>query len=58
MDTASVAPELQRTWHREDASEWAKVYTMIFPPYQLLIESYTKAQEVQRKGEVLDSMRR
>ena len=46
IDTAAVASELQKTWHRDDAQEWAEVYTKIFPPYQLLIESYTKAQQV------------
>ena len=27
MDTAAVASELQRTWNREDAAQWAQVYT-------------------------------
>jgi hypothetical protein len=27
MDTAAVASEIQRTWNREDAAEWAEVYT-------------------------------
>ncbi|MGH8248648.1 MAG: hydrolase [Gammaproteobacteria bacterium] len=57
MDTAAVASELQKTWHRDDAMQWAEVYTNIFPPYQLLIESYGKAQEVVKKNEVLDSQR-
>ena len=57
MDTAAVASELQRTWHRDDAAEWAEVYTKIFPPYQLLIESYTKAQQVATDHERLDSQR-
>ena len=57
MDTAAVASELQRTWNREDAQEWAEVYTMIFPSYRLLIESYTKAQEVVRDHQELDSRR-
>jgi nicotinamidase-related amidase len=57
MDTAAVASELQKTWHRDDAREWAEVYTKIFPPYALLIESYAKAQEVVTKQEQLDSMR-
>jgi nicotinamidase-related amidase len=57
MDTAAVASELQKTWHREDAQQWAEVYTKIFPPYQLLIESYTKAQQVQKDQEQLDSQR-
>lgn len=57
MDTGAVASELQKTWHRPDAQEWAEVYTRIFPPYRLLIESYAKAQEVVTKNEQLDSMR-
>ncbi|GLC91301.1 hypothetical protein Tamer19_07090 [Cupriavidus sp. TA19] len=57
MDTAAVASELQQTWHRDDAQQWAEVYTKIFPAYQLLIESYMKAQDVQKNGEALDSAR-
>ncbi|MBL8553856.1 MAG: isochorismatase family protein [Phenylobacterium sp.] len=57
IDTAAVASELQKTWHREDAAEWAQVYTKIFPPYQLLIESYGKAQDVVTHHEQLDSAR-
>ncbi len=57
MDTAAVASELQQTWNRADALDWAEVYTRIFPAYQLLIESYGKAQEVAKNNEVLDSQR-
>ncbi|MEI1688341.1 isochorismatase family protein [Acinetobacter baumannii] len=57
VDTAAVASEIQKTWNREDALEWAQVYTQIFPAYQLLIESYNKAQEVIKNNEVLDSAR-
>lgn len=57
MDTAAVASELQKTWNRDDALQWAEIYTRIFPAYQLLIESYAKAQEVAKNGEVLDSLR-
>ena len=57
MDTAAVASELQKTWHRDDAQQWAEIYTQIFPNYQLLIESYMKAQDVQKNQEVLDSQR-
>ncbi len=57
MDTAAVASELQRTWHRDDAQAWAEVYTRIFPPYQLLIESYMKAQQVVTDHEELDSQK-
>ena len=55
MDTAAVASELQKTWHRDDAQEWAEIYAKLFPSYQLLIESYSKAQEVVTEHEVLDS---
>lgn len=57
MDTAAVASELQRTWNRADAQEWANVYAKIFPAYQLLIESYLKAQDVEKNHEQLDSQR-
>ncbi len=57
MDTAAVASELQKTWNRADAGDWAAVYTQIFPEYGLLIESYQKARAVEHDGEVLDSAR-
>ncbi|EMX9123452.1 isochorismatase family protein [Klebsiella aerogenes] len=57
MDTAAVVSELQRTWNRPDAAEWAEVYTKVFPAYQLLIESYSKAQDVVKNNEKLDSQR-
>ena len=57
MDTAAVASELQGSWNRGDAMEWAGIYTKIFPAYQLLIESYSKAQEVVNNNEMLDSQR-
>jgi len=57
MDTAAVASELQKTWHREDALQWAEIYTQIFPNYRLLIESYMKAQDVEKTHEPLDSAR-
>jgi nicotinamidase-related amidase len=57
MDTAAVASELQKTWNRPGAQQWAEVYTKIFPAYALLIESHLKAQEVVSKNEQLDSAR-
>lgn len=57
MDTAAVCSEVQRTWHREDALQWAEAYSAVFPPYQLLIESYQKAQDVVKNQEQLDSVR-
>lgn len=58
MDTAAVASELQQSWNRTDAQDWADVYTRIFPAYQLLIESYAKAREVESQHETLDSQRK
>ena len=46
IDTAAVCSEIQKTWNRPDAAQWAEPYSALFPPYQLLIESYSKAQEV------------
>jgi len=57
MDTAAVASEIQRTWNREDAAQWAEVYTHIFQAYQLLMESYGKAQEVVKNRAALASQR-
>ena len=57
MDTAAVASELQQTWNRADAMEWAGVYTKVFPAYQLLIESYSKARAVEQTHETLDSQK-
>ena len=57
MDTAAVCSEIQQTWNRPDAAEWAKAYEAIFPEYALLIESYAKARQVEHDGEQLDSER-
>jgi nicotinamidase-related amidase len=57
IDTAAVCSEIQQTWSRSDAAQWAEAYASLFPAYQLLIESYNKAQEVAVKHEVLDSQR-
>ena len=57
VDTAAVCSQLQKTWARPDAAQWAEAYSAISPNYQLLIESYTKAQELVAQHEVLDSVR-
>jgi nicotinamidase-related amidase len=38
--------ELQRTWNRRDAADFAKLYTMVAPNYGAVMESYQKAQDV------------
>lgn len=30
VDTAAVASELQKTWHRPDAQQWAHIYELVF----------------------------
>jgi len=57
IDTAGVCSEIQRSWNRADAEQWAEAYSAVFPPYQLLIESYIKAQDVVKNSETLDSQR-
>lgn len=49
--------ELRATWNRPDAAQWAEAYSAVFPHYQLLIESYMKAQAVVSQNEQLDSQR-
>ena len=51
IDTYAVLCELMETWNRPDAMEFAQILTdHIVPPYRALIESYEKAQSVQRVG--------
>ncbi|CAB3802951.1 putative hydrolase YcaC [Paraburkholderia ultramafica] len=57
MDTAAVCAEIQRTWHREVALQFAEIYSAVWPVYHLLIESYQKAQDALRNHEQLDSER-
>ena len=42
----AVLCELQRTWNRADAAEFAMLYGMVAPNYTAVAESYQKAQEV------------
>ena len=45
----AVLCELQRTWNRKDATEFAQLYTMVAPNYGAVMESYGKAQEVAKQ---------
>jgi len=42
----AVLCELQRTWNRSDAAQFAELYGMVAPNYTAVAESYKKAQEV------------
>jgi hypothetical protein len=51
IDTFAVLTELQHTWNRPDAMEFATIFAdHIIPGYRALIESYDKAQSVQKVG--------
>ena len=51
IDTYAVLAEIMSTWNRADAMEFATVMVdHIVPHYRLLMESFEKAQSVQRDG--------
>ena len=51
IDTFAVLAELQSTWNRPDAMEFAAIFAEhVVPGYRALMESYDKAQDVQRVG--------
>lgn len=45
----AILCELQRTWNRPDAAQFAELYPMVAPNYGALIECYQKAQEVAKQ---------
>jgi nicotinamidase-related amidase len=47
--TNAVLSETHRTWARPEAAELAKLYALVAPNYQAVIESFQKAQEAGRK---------
>lgn len=50
IDTFAVLGELMSTWNRPDAMDFAAVMVDLVPHYRALMESYDKAQSVQRDG--------
>ena len=50
IDTFALLSELMSTWNRPDAMDFAALMLDIVPPYRCLMESYDKAQSVQRDG--------
>jgi hypothetical protein len=51
IDTYAVLAEVMSTWNRPDAMEFAgAMVDHIVPPYRALMESYDKAQDVQKVG--------
>lgn len=50
-DTFAVLAELQSTWNRPDAMDFAAIFAEhVIPGYRALMESYDKAQSVQKVG--------
>lgn len=51
IDTYAVLAEIMSTWNRTDAFDFANIMVdHIVPPYRALMESYDKAQNVQKNG--------
>lgn len=51
IDTYAVLAEIMSTWNRPDAMDFAGIMVdHIVPPYRALMESYDKAQDVQKVG--------
>jgi nicotinamidase-related amidase len=46
MSTNAVLCELQRTWNRPDAADFAALYAAYSPNYAAVMESYQRAQDV------------
>ncbi len=51
IDTFAVLAEIQNTWNRPDAMEFAAIFAEhVIPGYRALMESFDKAQNVQKSG--------
>ena len=49
MSTNAVFCEIQRTWNRPDAAQYAELYAAYAPHYRAVMESYQRAQEAARQ---------
>jgi nicotinamidase-related amidase len=50
MSTNAVFCEVQRTWNRPDAAQYAELYAAYSPNYKAVMESFQKAQAVAEKA--------
>ena len=50
IDMFATISEIMSTWNRPDAMDFAALMLQIAPAYRLLMESYEKAQSVQKNG--------
>jgi nicotinamidase-related amidase len=46
VSTNAVAADLQKTWNRPDAMEFAEIYSEFAPSYRAVVESYRQALDV------------
>ncbi|MDP5273261.1 isochorismatase family protein [Chengkuizengella axinellae] len=51
VDTVALVSEIQKTWNRPDAAEFAALYSELVPNYRLVIESFERAYEEGQKTE-------
>jgi nicotinamidase-related amidase len=60
IDTLAVVSELQQTWNRPDALDYAHLFAEVLPNYKLLMESFEKAQSVVKSGPetVMDAVKK
>jgi nicotinamidase-related amidase len=51
ISTNAVVGDLQKTWNRPDAMEFAEIYAEFVPSYRAVIESYRQAVDVGSQSE-------
>lgn len=51
IDTLALMSEIQKTWNRPDAKDFADIYAEVMPNYGLLIESYGRAYNEGQKSD-------
>lgn len=49
-DTLALIAEIQQTWARPEAAQFAELYAHRMPAYGLLMECYARAQNVAKHG--------
>ena len=58
VDTVATISEVQRTWNRPEAAEFASIHASVMTNYELLIESHQRAQVEVTGGEGADAERK
>lgn len=58
IDTVATISEVQKTWNRPEAAEFAGIHGSVMTNYQLLVESYQRAQAEATGGEGADAERK